>query len=185
MERERTISGNGQTGGERRPAPRAEPALGDVARDVMDHAAVIVRDRFKIGALEARRFAEHVRRDVAPRAGLVATAAALGALAVIAGLVGLFLGIAGAIGSVAWTFVIYAALFAVAALVVGSLAGRAPRRDEGEEIARRFPAARLSEAESEHLLVEQRSTPEAHQREIEEARREASPSRDALGRPAG
>jgi hypothetical protein len=167
MERERTSSGDGRSSG--------DAALGDVARDVMDHAAVIVRDEIKIRMLETRRYAEHVRRDVAPRAALVAAAAALGTLAVIAGLVGLFLGIAGAIGSVAWTFVIYAALFAVVALVVAGLANQASRRDEGDEIARRFPAARLKETGGEHLLVAQRSSPEAHRREIEEARREALP----------
>jgi len=159
-------SGNGQG--------RGDAALGDVARDVMDHAAIIVRDRLKIGTLEVRRYAEHVRRDVAPRAGLLGAAGLLGTLAVISGLVGLFLGIAGAIGSVAWTFVIYAALFAVVAVVVGALAGQRPHRDEGEEIARRFPGAQVKESEREHLLVAQRGSREAHREEIAEARREAS-----------
>ena len=166
MERERTSSGNGQA--------RADSALGDVARDAMDHAAVIVRDRIKIGTLEARRYAEHMRRDVAPRAGLAFAAAALGTLAVTSGLVGLFLGIAGAIGSVAWTFVIYAAFFAVIAIVAAALARQPLRRDEGEEIARRFPAAHLKETEPAHLLTAQRSTTEAHREVIAEARREAN-----------
>ena len=111
---------------------------------------------------------------MAPRAALGAAAVALGALAALCLLVAAFLGLAAAIGSVAWTFALFAAVFAVVTLVVAILARQPPRRDEGEEIARRFPAARLRETEPEHLLVAQRTSPEAHRREIEEARREAN-----------
>lgn len=167
MERERVTSGNGHTRGH---AP--QHALGDVARDVMDQASVILRDRLKIGKLEARRYVEHVRRDLAPRAAYGAVTAALATVAVLCGLVALLIGIAHALGSVAWAFAIYAAAFAVATIVALSLGARPPRRDEGEEIARRFPAARTKESQPEHLLVTQRSTPEAHWEEIREARRE-------------
>ena len=50
-------------------------ALGDVARDVMDHASMIVRDRLELTRLEAHRYAEHVKKDVAPRAAFGAAAA--------------------------------------------------------------------------------------------------------------
>ncbi len=73
---------------------------------------------------------------------------------------------------------IYAALFAVGTVVVAALARQPPRRDEGEEIARRFPAVRTKETAREHLLVAQRSTDAAHREEVEEARREASLPRD-------
>ncbi len=89
----------------------------------------------------------------------------------VCGLVAVFIGIAKALGSVAWAFAIYCALFAVAALIV--LAVGAPARDAGDAIARRFPATRTKQTEPEHLLVAQRSTVDAHREEVEEARREA------------
>jgi hypothetical protein len=156
-------------------ATSGAPALGGIARDVMDHATIIVRDHLQIGRLEARRYAQHVRRDVAPRAARGAVIVALASVAAACGLVAAFLGIARALDSVAWAFAVYCALFAVAALV--ALAVAPPRRDEGEEIARRFPAARMKQTEPEHLLVAQRSTMDAHREEVEEARREAPPPR--------
>jgi hypothetical protein len=144
-----------------------------VARDVLDHATMIVRDEIKMGRLSARRYADHLRRDVAPRAGWIAAAAALGGLGVLAFAVGLFLGIAHALGSVAWTFVIYGAALTVAAVVAAALSGQPSQRDEGEAIARRFPAARLRPSLPEHLAAAQRSRPEAHREAVEEARRES------------
>jgi hypothetical protein len=107
------------------PAPTRAPALGEVARDVMDHAGVIVRDQVEIGKLEARRYAAHVRRDVAPRAARTAAVGVLATLAASCGLVALFLGIARALDSVTWAFAIYCALFAAAALVARAV--MAPR----------------------------------------------------------
>ena len=158
------------------PAPPDGPALGNVARNLLDHATMIVRDEIKIGRLEARRYAEHVRRDLAPRAAYVTAAASLGAVGALSLLIAVFLGIAWAIGSVAWAFAIYGVLFAVAAVVVAVLARRPPRRDEAAELARRFPAARAKASEPEHLLVAQQSRPELHRREVEEAQREAGGS---------
>jgi len=125
MERERLTSGSGQ--------PRAEgPELGSVARDVVDHAAMIGRDWVEIGKLEARRYGEHLRRDVATRVAWGAVVAVLAALAGLCGLIALFWGIAAAIGSVAWTFVVFAALFAVLAVVVAAVAAPAPRRGDDQ-----------------------------------------------------
>jgi uncharacterized membrane protein len=107
------------------PTKARPPALGDVARDVMDHATLIVRDQVEIGRLEARRYADHVRRDVAPRAARTVAVLALAGVAAACGLVALFLGIARALGSVAWTFAIYGVLFAAAALI--ARAAMAPR----------------------------------------------------------
>lgn len=150
-------------------------ALGSVARDVLDHATTIVRDEIKIARLEARRYGEHLRRDVARPAALGAAAVSLGALGALFGLIALFLGIARAIDSVAWTFAIYAGAFCVAGVVAYAMAKRPQHRDVGEEIARRFPATRTKESEREHLLVAQRTRPEAHREEVAEARREARP----------
>jgi hypothetical protein len=175
MERQRTANG------EPRMAPRGggrrDPeALGDVARDMIDHASIIVRDRIEIMKLEAGRMAERARREFLPRAALLAVAAGLAGVAGLLGLVALFLGIASAIG-VAWTFAIYAAAFAVLAVVALAFAGQPPRPEEGEAIARRFPAPVTSAPEHglvEHGLV-RLETEEGHRRVTEEARREASP----------
>lgn len=166
MDRERPTSGNGH-------ARAAGPALGSVARDVMDHAAMIGRDFLKIGQLEARRYAEHLRRDVARKAGWGAAAAIVGAAAVVCGLIALFWGIATAIGSVAWTFAIFCGFFAASAVVMAALASRPAERDVSEEIAHRFPAAKSREGQPEHLLLSQQVSSEGHRRAIEEARREA------------
>ena len=161
MDRGRDGSGNGV-------------AFGDVARDVMDHASAIVRDELRLGKLSARRYAEHVRRDVAPRAAFGLVAGVLAGFAVLFGLIALFWGIASALGSVAWTFAIYAGFFAVCAIVAAALMGRPPHRETADEIARRFPAARARPTYPVHQLVVQETSPAAHAKEIEEARREAT-----------
>jgi hypothetical protein len=167
-QRERT------TNGEARPRGEGEgQALGDVARDAIDHVSMIVRDEIKIARLEARRLAEHARRDVLPRAALLAVAAGLAAVSGLLGLLALFLGIAFAIG-VAWAFAIYAAAFAVLAVGALAFAGRPPRPETSEEIARRFPAARSREGLPEHGIV-QIGREDGHRLVTGEARREASP----------
>jgi len=164
------------TNGEARPRAEGDPqALGDVARDVIDHLSILVRDRIEIAKLEGRRLAERARRDVLPRAALFAIAAALAALAGLLALVALFLAIASAIG-VAWAFAVYAAAFAVLAASALAFASRPPRPETSVEIARRFPAAVESAREGlpEHGLA-RLDTAEGHRRVTEEARREASP----------
>jgi hypothetical protein len=181
MEHEPTTSGERPTAPPQRGASATGAggsasrtgALGDVARDVIDHTSMMVRDAFKIVRLEASRYVEHLRRDVGWRAAFGALAAATGVAALLCGLIAVFLGIASAIGSVAWAFAIYAALFAVGAVVLAALANRPVKRDVGEEIAQRFPAARMKESEPEHLLTAQRSAEEAHVRMTKEAAREA------------
>jgi hypothetical protein len=97
MERERTSAREEPEPRVRRLAPPDTPALGDVARDVMDHGTMILRDGIKLAKLEARRYSEHLLREVAPR-GVVA---ALAAVAVLCGLIALFLGIASALDAAA------------------------------------------------------------------------------------
>jgi hypothetical protein len=165
MIRERASNGNG--------APADGRTPGSVARDLVDHATMIVRDEIKMGRLSARRYADHLRHDVAPRAGWLCAAAALVGLGVLAFAVAVFLGLARLIGSVAWAFAIYGAVLTVAGVVAAAVSSRPPLRDEGEEIARRFPAVRAKESLPEHLVAAQRSRPEAHREELEEARRES------------
>jgi hypothetical protein len=117
MERERTVARDEV---EPRLGGSPPPALGDVARDVMDQGTIILRDEIKLAKLGARRYSEHLRRDVAPRVAV----AVLGAAAALCGLIALFLGIASALDSVAWAFAIYCALFAVTALVTAGLVAR-------------------------------------------------------------
>jgi hypothetical protein len=120
MERERTISRDEPEPRSGRVLPPGASALGDVARDVMDQGTTILRDEIELAKLSARRYSEHLRRDVAPRAAV----AALGTAAVLCGLVALFLGIANALDSAAWAFAVYCALFAVMAFVVAVLVAR-------------------------------------------------------------
>lgn len=147
-------------------------ALGDVARDVMDHVSMIVRDEAKIAKLSVRRYAEHVREDVAPKALFTVGAAVCGALAVVMGLIALFLGIAYAIGSVGWTFAIFAAAFAVVTVVMAGMVKR-PRVERAEDISKRFPSVSAREGKHEHALARQ-ATPEGHREVTREAEREAS-----------
>jgi len=155
-------------------APPPAAPLGEVARDVMDHASAIARDELALARLSARRYAEHVRRDVAPPALLGGAAVVTGSLGVMFGLIALFLGIARAIDSVAWTFAIYCALFAAGAALLLSTRRRAAAL-RGDEILGRLPAVRIAERAPEHALVRQ-ETPEAHRALVDEAAREAQRS---------
>jgi hypothetical protein len=168
METQRTTNGATRTRGDGEIGQRQ--AIGAVARDVMDHVTMIVRDGIGLARIEARHVADHVRRDVLPRAAMIGVAAALAGLAGLLGLIALFLGIASAIG-VAWTFAIYAGFFAVAAVATLALAGRPPKVG-GEAIARRFPAAHAREHLPEHGIVHV-GEPDGHRKASEEARREA------------
>jgi len=180
MIEERTGHTNGRPhAGHWRRARKAEPTdvapLGDVLRDVMDHASIIMRDELKLVRLEARRYTEHLKSEVAARALLTAGAAVCALLTALFGLIAVFLGIARALGSVAWAFAIYAVLFAAGtAVMLGVRARRATLG--GEEILGRLPGVRAHEPEREHALVQQ-ETPEAHRVLTEEARREAQSSR--------
>jgi hypothetical protein len=112
--------------------PRRE-ALGDVARDVMDHLSMMARDQAKMARLSARHYLEHLRAEVAPRALFLAAVSACVALAGVCFLIALFLGIAAALGSVAWTFLIFTGLFGAAAVALAGLASRPARLPTGVE----------------------------------------------------
>lgn len=158
-----------------------ELPLGAVARDAMDHASMIVRDEIKIVRLQVRRYVEHVRGDVAPRALIVVAAGVIALLAALCFAIALFLAIAWAIGSVAWTFLIFAALLTVGAVVLVGASRRPARVTSSEEIERRFPAVKMESAREEQALVRQRR-PEAHTVIVEEARREDRDRVEAIER---
>jgi hypothetical protein len=146
-------------------------ALGDVARDVMDHASIIVRDRIELTRLEAQRYAAHVKKDVAPRAALTAAVVVCGGLAGLMALIAVFLGLVSALGSVAWSFVIYALVFAVVTAALAGFRAQPPRAPRAEDIERRFPIVKAHEHEPAHALVRQ-ETPEEHHKIVVEAGRE-------------
>src|SRR4051812_41705778 len=80
------------------------PRLGDVAKDVIDHAQMLVSDAVAIAKLEARQMTGRLERSirrVVPRIALGATAAVLGITGVVLGLIAIFIGLGNAIPSVA------------------------------------------------------------------------------------
>jgi hypothetical protein len=176
MNHERSTQGNGVTREPPRRISMAEGSnrqpLGNVARDVMDHISMLVRDEAKIARLSVRRYTEHVREDVAPKALFGVGAAVCAGLAVVCGLLALFLAIAWALGSVAWTFLIFCGLFVVGTIVMVGLVAR-PRPARPEDISKRFPAVGTRTGMPEHALARQ-STPEGHREVTLEAERETS-----------
>lgn len=158
------------------PAGARREALGEVARDVMDHASMIVRDRVEIARLEARRWKETLRRDVAPKAALATGVVVCALLALTAGLIALFLAVAAALGSVAWAFLIFAGLFVLAAVALAGFYTRLPAAMSTEDIEKRFPAVRAEPHRPERALVRQEGR-EAHAVITAEAAREGERER--------
>jgi hypothetical protein len=124
------------------PPPRqAEPppaGLGEVARDVVDHLQVIVRDELAIAKLEARRAVERAKeraKAAAPRVafGIVAGVAAL--LAVVFLLIAIFIALGDAVPSVGWRLAIFGIFFLVVSVIAAIFAGS--RETEHEEAPRR------------------------------------------------
>lgn len=156
-------------------------ALGDVARDAMDHASMIVRDEVAIARLEVRRWIEHLKRDVAPRGVIAGAMGITGLLAGVFALLAVFLAIVAATDSVAWACAIYAVLFGVATIVLVGLYRRPARLQTAEDIERQFPAVKMEERRPEHALVKQ-ETPPAHRVIVVEANREAMQGGEPLRR---
>jgi hypothetical protein len=127
----------------------APAALGDVVRDAMDHARVIVRDSVAIGKIEARQVADRVARDLVPRAAFGLAAAAFGALGVIFALIALFIGLGAIIPSVAWRLFLFAVMVLGLAAIGGLLASRSPR-DRRPRVGP--PADDPSQREGHHVV---------------------------------
>lgn len=126
-----------------RPPPRqAElPAagLGEVARDVVDHAQGIARDALAIGKLEARRVVDRARsqaREVAPRVALGAVAAVAALVSLVLLLIALFIALGDPIPSVGWRMALFAVFFLVVAVIAGLFAGSHEEHREDRAQAR-------------------------------------------------
>ncbi|MFT3773737.1 MAG: phage holin family protein [Minicystis sp.] len=175
MNEERPKHGNGRAHEARRMATaegHGHEALGDVMRDVIDHVSMIARDEAKIARLSVKRYGEHLREDIAPKALFAVGAAVCGGLALVFGLIALFWGLTYLLGSAGWAFLVFAVIFTVGAVVMAGFVARTPRFSRKDEIAKRFPAVRAKEVAPEHALVRHDSL-EAHRVVTEEARREA------------
>jgi hypothetical protein len=133
-----------------RPAPRQSempPAgLGEVARDVVDHAQVIARDALAIAKLEARRSVDRAKdrvKDAAPRIAFGATAGVAALVGVVLLLIAIFIGLGDAVPSVGWRLAIFGIFFLVVAVIAAIFAGSHEKRREAaprrgfEEMPRR------------------------------------------------
>ncbi len=113
-----------------RPPPRQSelPAagLGEVARDVVDHAQVIARDALAIGKLEARRVVDRAKtqaRDVVPRIAFGAVAGVATLASVVFLLIAIFIALGDPIPSVGWRMAIFGIFFLVVAVIAALFAG--------------------------------------------------------------
>src|SRR4051812_2294188 len=125
------------SGGRPRLLPRQAEApsasLGDVARDVFDHAQVIARDALAIGKIEAQRTLGRARAralEVAPRVAFGAVAAVAALTGLIFLLIALFNALEDAIPSFAWRTAIFGIGFLVVAAIGAIFAGAREKRHE-------------------------------------------------------
>ncbi len=123
---------------EHRPPPphHSEPPapnLGEVARDVVDHAQIIARDALAIGKLEARRAVDRVRtraRDVAPRIAFGAIAGVAALVGLVFLLIAIFIALGDPVPSVGWRTAIFGTFFLVTAGIAAVFAG-SPEKHSG------------------------------------------------------
>ena len=123
------------------PAPRQSELptanLGDVARDVVDHAQVIARDALSIGKLEVRRAVDRARtqaREVVPRIAFGAVAGVAALVGLVFLLIAIFIALGGPIPSVGWRMAIFGVFFMVVAGIAGIFAGS--HEEHHEPVAR-------------------------------------------------
>lgn len=126
-----------------RPARQEElPAagLGEVARDVVDHAQGIARDALAIGKLEARRAVDRARsqaREVAPRIAFGAVAGVAALVGVVFLLIAIFLALGDPIPSMGWRMALFGTFFLVVAVIAGLFAGSHEEHREDRAQARK------------------------------------------------
>ncbi|MFS8067457.1 MAG: phage holin family protein [Byssovorax sp.] len=176
-----------------RPAPRqAEqpPAgLGEVARDVVEHAQVIARDALAIAKLEARRSVDRAKdrvKDAAPRIAFGAAAGVAALVGVVFLLIASFIALGNAVPSVGWRLAIFGLLFLVVAAIAAIFAGSHEKRREvapgrGFEVT---PGRGAAETSRRQLADAPRSGVEAVPRRELAERAPASASRDTASLPA-
>lgn len=148
-----------------RPPPRQSelPAagLGEVARDVVDHAQVIARDALAIGKLEARRAVDRAKtqaRDAAPRIAFGAVAGVAALVGVVLLLIAIFIALGDPIPSVGWRLAIFGIFFLVVAVIAAIFAG-SREGHEGKSEPRRPELVRADLATSERTPA---LPPQAH-----------------------
>jgi putative superfamily III holin-X len=124
-----------------RPPPRQSelPAagLGEVARDVVDHAQVIARDALAIAKLEAKRTVDRAKtraRDVGPKIAFGAVAGVTALAGVIFLLIAIFIALGDPIPSVGWRMAIFGIFFLVVAVIAALFAG-SHEEHHGDEAA--------------------------------------------------
>lgn len=175
-----------------RPAPRQSeqpPAgLGEVARDVVDHAQVIARDALAIAKLEARRSVDRAKdrvKDAAPRIAFGAVAGVTALVGVVFLLIASFIALGNAVPSMGWRLAIFGLLFLVVAAIAAIFAGSHEKRREvapgrGFEVT----PGRGAETSRRQLADAPRSeAEEAPRRELAEGA-PAAASRDTASLPA-
>jgi hypothetical protein len=139
MVEDRTLS----TRRERPPPRQGElPAagLGEVARDVVDHAQVIARDALAIGKLSARRSIDRAKsqaREAAPRIAFGAVAGIAALVGVVFLLIAAFVALGDPIPSVGWRLAIFGIFFLVVAMIAAMFAGSHEEHHD-EEVPRRL-----------------------------------------------
>lgn len=117
------------TGRERPRSRQSElpsAGLGEVARDVVDHAHVIARDALAIGKLEARRAVDRVRLQalaIAPRIAFGAVAGVAALVSVVLLLMAIFIALGDPVPSVGWRLAIFGIFFLVVAVIAALFAG--------------------------------------------------------------
>lgn len=144
-----------------RPAPRQSempPAgLGEVARDVVDHAQVIARDALAIAKLEARRSVERATdrvKEAAPRIALGAVAGVAALVGALLLLIAIFLGLGDAVPSVGWRLAIFGIFFLVVAVIAAIFAAS---RETGHERAAASPRRGFEQAPGRAAAAEETS----------------------------
>lgn len=130
-----------------RQAEQPPAGLGEVARDVVDHAQVIARDGLAIAKLEARRAVARATgraKEAAPRIAFGVIAATSALVATVLLLIAIFIALGDPIPSVGWRLAIFGLFFLVVAVIAAIFAGSHEERHEErhkEEPVRGFEAA--------------------------------------------
>ena len=95
-------------------------ALGDAARDALDHGRSIVRDSYALAKLEAK----HAATELGPRLAWGSVAVAFGVVGAVFAFIALFEGLGYLIESIAIRTAIFAVLFLAVACFGGLMASR-------------------------------------------------------------
>ena len=127
-----------------RQSEQPSAGLGEVARDVVDHAQIIARDAIAIGKLETRRAVDRAKeraKEIAPRIAFGAIAAVAALTGTVFLLIAIFLALGGPIPSVAWRTAIFGVFFLVVAVIAAIFA------DTKEKLHEERPRRVLAEVE--------------------------------------